>query len=163
MENLEQLYLLYRGAVYRYLLSLCRDEHQAEELLAETFYQALHALPGYRGGAPVKTWLFGIAHNVWRHTLRRAGRERAWEERLAEELAENVEDRAAARQAAARALELLGQQAARSQEIVRMRLAGWPFAQIAEACGVSEASARVIDFRTRRALREALEKEGFYE
>lgn len=100
---------------------------------------------------------------MWRHTLRRAGRERAWEERLAEELAENVEDRAAARQAAARALELLGQQAARSQEIVRMRLAGWPFAQIAEACGVSEASARVIDFRTRRALREALEKEGFYE
>ena len=55
MENLEQLYLLYRGAVYRYLLSLCRDEHQAEELLAETFYQALRALPGYRGGAPVKT------------------------------------------------------------------------------------------------------------
>ena len=41
MENLEQLYLLYRGAVYRYLLSLCRDEHQAEELLAMPDLKAL--------------------------------------------------------------------------------------------------------------------------
>ena len=86
-----------------------------------------------------------------------------WPKPFTRRCARRPGSRAAARQAAARALELLGQQAARSQEIVRMRLAGWPFAQIAEACGVSEASARVIDFRTRRALREALEREGFYE
>lgn len=160
MEELERLYMLYRGDVYRYLLSLCRKDHQAEELLAETFYQALRALPKYRGGAPIKSWLFGIAHNVWRHAARREGRESAWEEHLAAAFAGDVEDRAATRQAAARALELLEGQGARSRGIVQMRLAGWPFAQIAETYGVSEASARVIDFRTRKALREALEREG---
>lgn len=160
MEDLEQLYRCYRQDIYRYLLSLTRSGEKAEELLAETFYQALRALPGYRGGAPVKTWLFGIAHNVWLHSLRRAGRQEGWEERLTAALSENVEEQAAARQAAARALELLEGQNERSRGIVKMRLAGWPFAQIAERFGVSEASARVIDFRARKALRDALEKEG---
>lgn len=159
MQDLEQLYTMYRQDLYRYLCSLTRSEAAAEELLAETFYQALRALPGYRGDAPVKTWLFGIAHNVWRKSLR--GRPwQQWPERTEPAAAGDLEEQAAHRQAAARALELLEEKDERTRGIVKMRLAGWPFAQIAARFGVSEASARVIDFRARRALREVMEQEG---
>ena len=41
-----------------------------------------------------------------------------------------------------------------------MRADGWPYAEIAKRLQISESSARVIDFRAKRWLRAALEKEG---
>ncbi|MBU5332276.1 MAG: sigma factor [Anaerocolumna aminovalerica] len=36
----KEIYNLHEKQVYRYLLTLCRDEHLAEELTQETFYRA---------------------------------------------------------------------------------------------------------------------------
>ena len=63
----------------------------------------------------------------------------------------------------ARVRALLAAEPARSQKITSMRLEGYSFYEIGLACGVSEASARVIDFRAKKRIRAALEQEGYYE
>ena len=42
-----------------------------------------------------------------------------------------------------------------------MRLAGYSFYEIGTKHGISENSARVIDFRTKTKIRQILKKEGF--
>ena len=44
MNEFEKLCEQNQETVYRYLLALCRDEHLAEELTAETFYRAKETL-----------------------------------------------------------------------------------------------------------------------
>ncbi len=51
--------------VYRFALSLCRDEHTAEEIAQETFVKAMAGYRDFRGGSDVTTWLCRIAKNVY--------------------------------------------------------------------------------------------------
>ena len=46
--SFEQIYDLYFKDVYRYLLSLCRNAAEAEEITQETFFQAMKTLPSFR-------------------------------------------------------------------------------------------------------------------
>ena len=48
MHPIERFYRQYRDDVYRYLLGLARDPNLAEDLLSETFLEALRALPAFR-------------------------------------------------------------------------------------------------------------------
>src|SRR5712691_11254561 len=61
---LEQLLALHK----RSLLALCHGilghADDAEDAAQETFLRALRALPGFRGDAAFRTWLFRIAVNV---------------------------------------------------------------------------------------------------
>ncbi len=65
------------------------------------------------------------------------------------------------RAAAARIEALLAAESKRAQNIVRMRISGYSFREIAECEKISESSARVVDFRTRKKIREILESEGY--
>ena len=56
---------------------------------------------------------------------------------------------------------LLEQEPERTRNIVLMRLDGYSFYEIGQKYGISESSARVIDFRTKEKLRKILKKEGF--
>ena len=56
---------------------------------------------------------------------------------------------------------LLEQESERTRSIVMMRLDGYSFYEIGQKYGISESSARVIDFRTKDKLRKILKKEGF--
>lgn len=71
LPELEELYTLYRTDLYRYLCHLTRDPTEAEDILSETFLRAMRRLPTYRGDCAVKTWLFGIARNIWLESLRK--------------------------------------------------------------------------------------------
>lgn len=71
-----------RRLVERHLAGLGRffsnkvgHEHEAQDLAAETFERFAKALPRYRGDGSVRTFLFGIAHNVLREYIRRRERE----------------------------------------------------------------------------------------
>ena len=48
----------------------------AEDLLQETFLQAIRSFPSFRGEASVKTWLYRIAIHVAHHHIRRPDRRR---------------------------------------------------------------------------------------
>ena len=60
--------------VYRFLLSLCRDAHLAEELTQDTFDRAFRKGEQFNGRCELKTWLCSIARNAYLSECRRARR-----------------------------------------------------------------------------------------
>ena len=48
------------GVLQRY----SKTTEEAQDLLQETFFQALRSLPNFRGGSKMTTWLYSIAKNV---------------------------------------------------------------------------------------------------
>ncbi len=162
-ESMEELFHLYYRDVYSYLYSICRDAPLAEDLASDTFLQAVRTLGTFRGEADVKTWLFTIARRQWFAHLRRK-KHRTVPEELSEwlvdsgaDVAEHTETRALAERAAA----LLQAEPERTRGIVAMRMQGYSFYEIGAAFGISENSARVIDFRAKAKIRKLLKKEAF--
>lgn len=49
---------------------------EADDLAQETYERMLRALPGFRGDAPLRVWLLGIARRTCMDTLRRTTRSR---------------------------------------------------------------------------------------
>ena len=65
MTEFQEVYNLYFRDVYRYALSLCRNESVAEEITQETFYKALTNLDGFDGECKMVVWLCQIAKNTY--------------------------------------------------------------------------------------------------
>lgn len=71
MAKFQEVYKQYCKSVYRYLLSLSGNEHAAEELLQETFYQAFLHIDQFEGRSSLYTWLCQIGKNAWLKECRR--------------------------------------------------------------------------------------------
>ena len=69
-NEIEGLYRKYYADVYRYLLSMCRNTHTAEDLSQNTFLKVISGIRGFRGSCPIKTWMFAIARHEYYHWLR---------------------------------------------------------------------------------------------
>jgi RNA polymerase sigma-70 factor, ECF subfamily len=57
-----ELIRLHYARVYRLLVHLTRDVHQAEDLTQETFISAWEKIASFRGQATLATWLYRIAY-----------------------------------------------------------------------------------------------------
>jgi RNA polymerase sigma-70 factor (ECF subfamily) len=79
----EELVRRYQGSVYRVCLSILGDPPEAEDAAQETFISALHGLNGFRGGSAFSTWLYAIAVNACRRSLKRRKRNRSLHSTLA--------------------------------------------------------------------------------
>jgi len=69
--EMDEVYQSYAQTVYKYLLSLTHDEDLAEELTAETFYQAYKSIHRYNGECKMVVWLCQIAKHLWYRELER--------------------------------------------------------------------------------------------
>ena len=49
MTDFEAVYARHFDGVYRYVYSLCRDEHTAEEITQEAFYRAMTHMDRFDG------------------------------------------------------------------------------------------------------------------
>ncbi len=163
MWEIEELYRAHRQAVYSYLLSLSRDPVLAEDLLSETFLQALRSIGSFKGESSVRTWLCGIARHLWLRQLKGKRELLEYDDRLISFAGEDLDDRIAAGQAVGRIKALLLEKDERARTVVQMRLELFSYSEIAERLGISENSARVIEFRTRKWLKEILVREGLLE
>lgn len=161
MKPIEEFYKLYKQDVYQYLLSLTKDPHVAEDLLSETFVRAIQSFPRFRGDSSVKTWLFAIARNIWLTRLRREKETVEFTDRLGLYLLENHAERLITDEIMKRIVQLLAEKDARTWTIIRMRAEGYSYAEISQKVKLSESSCRVIDFRTKKWLRDILLKEGW--
>ena len=56
-------------------LAQCRDADLAEELTAETFYQAVRSIGRYDGSCRLSVWLCQIAKHLWYQHLRKTRRQ----------------------------------------------------------------------------------------
>jgi RNA polymerase sigma-70 factor (ECF subfamily) len=76
-RSLEEFDRLFRDD-YRPIFTFFRNSgyspEEAEELAQETFLQAYKSWKHFRGDSTAKTWLFGIAKNIWCNDLRAQGR-----------------------------------------------------------------------------------------
>jgi RNA polymerase sigma-70 factor (ECF subfamily) len=78
-EDVEEIYKSHAKSVFRYLLSLTRDEDLAEELTEETFYRAVYSIHTYNGSCKISVWLCQIAKHVWYQELGKRKRQPAQE------------------------------------------------------------------------------------
>ena len=119
LPELEELYRLYRTDLYRYLCHLTHDPAEAEDLLSETFLRALKRLHTYRGDCAVKTWMFGIARNIWLEGLRKKHPTASTDELLEDCLAEDtLTERTDSRLQWQRVKELLQQRDDRARRVL---------------------------------------------
>lgn len=161
---IKSLYDNYKQDVYVYLIGLTRNQTLAEDLTSEVFVSAIKSLPNFQGKSEIKTWLFAIARHKWYETLRREKKDLGISERLQFYLqseSPSAEDVLIKASVLSRIMELLEMEKPQNKTIVLLRIDGYSFYEIAQKCDISESSARVIDFRLRKKLREILMKEGF--
>ena len=71
MTEFESIYRRYFRDVELYLRAVCRDASLAEELTEQVFFQALKALPKFRGDCDIRTWLCAMARNAYLSHLRK--------------------------------------------------------------------------------------------
>src|ERR1700733_12206907 len=58
-----ELHSIYSGRLYKTILSITRNPHDAEEALQETFLRAYLAIKTFEGKSKISTWLTRIAVN----------------------------------------------------------------------------------------------------
>ena len=71
MTEFESIYRTYFTDVELYLRAICKDETLAEELTEQVFFQAMKALPKFRGDCDIRTWLCAMAKNCYLSHLRK--------------------------------------------------------------------------------------------
>ena len=159
--NIEELYRTYFDIVYRYIRSISQDGSLAEEVTQETFFKALEKIDQFRGDCDVRVWLCQIAKNTLYDHLKKQKKQLLGDEKL--EKAESaggelLEEKLAQRSQAMEIHKVLHRLSEPYKEVFSLRTFGeLPFAQIGELFGKTESWARVIYFRARKKLKEALE------
>ena len=162
-QLLEELFVMYYKDVYRYLYSLCHDATLSEELVAEVFLQVVKSIGTFRGDADIKTWIFSIARHKWYEYLKKKKREVQTEviSEFYQSDKEEIESRYVMQEVAEKIYELINKESERTKNVMLKRLEGYSFYEIGEMFGISENSARVIDFRGKTKIRQILKEEGY--
>ncbi len=165
---LKELFSTYYKDVYFYLYSLTRDASLSEDLASEVFLEVVKSISTFRGEADIKTWLFSIARYKCFAYFRQKKRQLKVE--MLSEFCEDygryensiaqVEQRYVNKVVVKRIYELLNLENERTRNIVLMRMEGFSFYEIGQKYGISESSARVIDFRAKAKIRKILKEEG---
>ena len=159
----EEIYKAYFGPVYRYLLRLSGSEQLAEELAAETFFRALRAADGFRGGCEVRVWLCQIAKNAYYTHQKKSRRARPADEALLGRVADPApppEEAADTRDRAARLRAIAERLPEPYREVFRLRAFGeLPYKDIGSLYGKTANWACVTFHRAREMIRRRWEEE----
>ena len=159
MKEIEKLYLLYKDDVYKYLLSLTHNSSLSEDLLSETFINAIKSIGNFKGNSTVKTWLISIARNLWLQSMRKDKETIEYNDLLELYVSECIAESFITKEIIKAIRNLLLEKDECTQKIVNLRVEGYSFSEIGKELNISENSARVIDFRTRKWIKGNLEKE----
>lgn len=159
MQPIEEIYREYASMVYKYMISLTRDEGLAEELTQETFYQAIKSSNKYDESCKISTWLCAIAKNVLM-TYRR--KHPVLEDVDETEVAtESAEAEAIGNVSRVELLKKIHDMEEPYKEVIYLRVfGGLSFAEIGEIIGKNENYARVTFYRGKEKLgKEVTENE----
>lgn len=162
--KIDFLYQTYKKDIYYFLYHLSNSHDISQDLTSEVFLAAIKALPTFRGESDIKTWLFGIARLKWFEFLRKQKREQSLNNRLSMYISEIEyldERRVVNEEIIFRVNSLLEVEDERAKKILTMRADGFSFHEIGEIIGISDSSARVIDFRVKKKLKKILVEEGY--
>jgi RNA polymerase sigma factor (sigma-70 family) len=148
------LYHRYHQQLYRYCHSMLREDADAQDALQATFAAAFAALRDGRRDAPLRPWLFRIAHNEAITILRR----RRSHSELPDELpapANAIEEQAEHRERLRRLVADFRELPERQRAALLMReLSGLSHEEIAVALDTSVGTAKQTIYEARQALAE---------
>ena len=165
----ERLTLPFLPDVARFARSLTRDAARADDLVQETYLQALRGWHTFRPGADPKRWLFTVAHHTFLRTARREARyvEAPDDDPELESLATARAHGAAQRSGAAAAAERMDLAPAIARAlgtlpahyraaVVLVDVEGQAYEEAAAVLGVAVGTVRSRLFRGRRLLQDQL-------
>lgn len=156
MTEFDEIYKRYFSDVYKYALSLTRDEHAAEEITQETFFKALKAINKFDGRCKLYVWLCQIAKNTYFTDRRRMvkGNELAEEPHPDNALEERLLNKESYFEIHKK-LHALGEP---YKEVFSLRVFGeLSFRQIGELFEKTESWARVTYHRAKMKIKEDLQ------
>ena len=155
MEDMREVYRQHAQTVYKFLLAKTRDEHLAEELTQETFYQAVKSVDRFDGTCKVSVWLCQIAKHLWYQHLRKQKRETPRSpEDMPEAPGPSAEERLLEQEGRMDLLRLVHGLPEPAREVVYLRaFGGLSFREIGDVCGKTETWARVTFYRSKEKLR----------
>lgn len=150
---MKQVYQQHARTVYKFLLAKTRNEHLAEELTQETFYQAVKSVDRFDGSCKVSVWLCQIAKHLWYQQLRKQKREIPAED-LPEFSGPSAEEGLLEKEGQLDLLRLVHNLPEPAREVVYLRaFGGLSFREIGDVCGKTETWARVTFYRSKEKLR----------
>lgn len=158
MTEFEHIYRTYFRDVELYLLALCKDVHLAEELTAQVFLQAMEALPKFRGGCDIRTWLCSIGRNCYVSYLRKKRPSVCVDEVVAVDMTQNLEEQILDKSQVMAIHKVLHTLPEPYKEVFSLRVFGQlSFTDIGELFGKTQNWACVTYHRAKQKIREVLE------
>lgn len=158
MTEFEKIYTAYFRDVELYLLAICHDAHMAEELTAQTFFQALEALPKFRGDSDMRTWLCSIARNCYLSYLRKVKPSESVDELEIPDPRRGIEDQIIDADQAMTVHKVLHSLPEPYKEVFSLRVFGQlSFADIGSLFGKTQNWACVTYHRARSKIKDAME------
>ncbi|MBQ3215941.1 MAG: RNA polymerase sigma factor [Oscillospiraceae bacterium] len=161
MADIEKLYKMHYGFIFKYLMSLSHNEGVAEELTQETFFRAYINITKLRKEEKAAVWLCQIAKNLYFSWCREQKRYQPMEEQTeltsSFDLSDTVEVKMLTRQAMA----VLNGLEEPYREVFQLAvLAEVSLKEISQLFGKSESWARVTLFRAKQKIIERMNGNG---
>ena len=154
LDKSSMLFERYQLKVYNYFLRICFNKQLSMDLSQNTFYRMLHYRSSYKSGLSFKSWLFGIARNVFLDNVKNKHSKTDSIERINKEY--QVEKNEAIERFENEALHLaLNKLSDEEREIIIMsRFQDIKYSEIAEIQGLSLSAVKVKVHRAIKKLRE---------
>ncbi len=68
--SFEAIFRTHGKEIYKFLYRLSGSQHDAEDLMQDTFLSIINKLPTFKGDSSLKTWIYSIALNKFRDSHR---------------------------------------------------------------------------------------------
>ena len=158
-KDFEKVYREYYPSVYRYMLSLSKNPHTAEEITQETFFKALKNIEKYDKSQNILTWLCTIAKNTYYSKVKKSSRYDSITEDTATTDGDIIDAIIDSEDSLA-ILRTLHDLPEPYKEVFTLRVLGsFSFGKIAEVFHKSESWARVTFFRAKQMIKERMDNE----
>lgn len=156
MTEFQEVYDLYFKDVYKYALTLCRNESLAEEVTQETFFKALKSIDAFRGQCKLYVWLCQIAKNTYLSMVAKE-KNHGYETEVLNLAEESLESALLVKESAFEIHKALHSLEEPYKEVFSLRVFGQlSFKQIGILFGKTESWARVTYHRARLKIKEEL-------
>ena len=160
-NELDEIYRLYAGDVYRFALRLCHNEALAQDILQDTMLNAVKSIDKFDGKCSLKTYLCTIARNLYFNHLKRAdNRNLPLDEALDLSSDNSMEQQALDRLDALRIHKALHKLDEPYKEVFTLRVfAELKYSDIGALFGKTDRWARVIYFRAKEKIIAIIQEE----
>lgn len=157
MTDFSEIYESHFKDVYKYALTLCRNETVAEEITQETFFKALRHIDDFKGDCKLYVWLCQIAKNTYFSHCKKEKKQSLTASLDDADYIGDFEQSLLTKEAAFEVHRALHRLNEPYKEVFSLHLFGeLPFARIAELFGKTESWARVTYHRAKLKIKEDL-------